>query len=622
MTVMEQKLNSNLAHETNKFQMINLNNNNNIHSSDTNHNAQIISNEKIFNNYSRKNSATGSNGIPASNLSLSSTSSTGSASKYNDSKFKKFSNNSFKLHDSTPPQTSRRASGNSITIRVTNETNDHVEDESLNKVLNEIDSFDKQDDELEDRAYGDRDRDRDEAEDTTSESTSNEHISNLINKKKLKDRRKLVRSAAQQQHHLLYQESEDQIEEELKSKYNSLEEQLDEQSQFPNLSMNSAFDELFAAAETGNSSISAIVEAKIAAATHVTHEQADYDIESQFLRSKNSFSNRSRNNSFRANSNKKFGQSVDESKFINNQLNSNSSNNESTNTINKGSNKNNHALNVETNLGAPQLLTRSCSCKRPGSFKRMKAKNAGIATAGGGVSPSRIHQQQSSNQKINTSGPLTNGSNTNNANIGRRGTQCSIVLPESLDNSSKLAGSLPFESNQFYDEDAEVYRVRQFNITQKGSVINRGDSFKRSFKRSNNSLSSKKEVSSNYYEGNTLNLPDFSDGFNKSSASSNCGLNDTTTNNDCTSNSNESYGNNMHLNEINATSMSNTSDKEKEKRVEPVNNFLVYVIGSSGVGKNALIKQFKTSEYRGTYDIDTQGNLNIYQSINYQIILV
>ena len=40
-------------------------------------------------------------------------------------------------------------------------------------------------------------------------------------------------------------------------------------------------------------------------------------------------------------------------------------------------------------------------------------------------------------------------------------------------------------------------------------------------------------------------------------------------------------------------------------------SYVVYVMGASTVGKNALIKQFKTSEYRGTYDISahlSQGN--------------
>lgn len=576
MTIMEHKPNANLVHETNKFHMINLNN----------HQETLINHpiKQETLNYSRKNSATGSSGIPASNLSLSSTSSGGSSIKYNESnKFKKFSNSSLKKYDSTP-QTSRRASGNSITIRITNEKNDNIEDESLNKVLNELDSFDKHDvdDLVVDRGYGDKDRD--EAEDTTSNSTSNEFISSIIkqnSKKKLKDRRKLIRSAAQQQHHLTYQESEDQIEEELKSRYNSVE-QLNENSQYK--SQNSAFDELFAAAETGNTSMSAIVEAKMAAS-------AENDNEFQFIKKNTSI--RSRNNSFRVNSsnlnsNKKV-QSIDESKF--------EQNTDSTNTINKSNSSNkknsNNALNVETNLGAPQQLTRSCSCKRPGSFKKMKAKS--------GISPNRTHQMNgsitNSSQKINSSGPITN------ANASRRGTQCSITIQETLDKQGNRAGSLPFENNQNLlgaNEDEEVCRVRQFNITTKGSVINRGDSFKRSFKRSNNSLSSKKEIGTTHYEGNTLNLPEYQDYNNKSSNSSNCG--DLTLNEPV----NENAAIHVSFNEVDTNNMALVSNQEK-KRVEPPKNFLVYLIGSTGVGKNALIKQFQTSEYRGTYDIDQQN---------------
>ena len=36
---------------------------------------------------------------------------------------------------------------------------------------------------------------------------------------------------------------------------------------------------------------------------------------------------------------------------------------------------------------------------------------------------------------------------------------------------------------------------------------------------------------------------------------------------------------------------------------------MIYVVGSCGVGKNSLTKQFKTSEYHGTYDIDLNGSV-------------
>ncbi len=595
MTVMEHKPNASLENETNKFQMINL-------KSQTGSAVALAAvAKKTEEPYSRKNSATGSVGMPASNLSLSSTSSGGSGIK-NDSKFKKFANHSLKHQRDSSHQLigSRRASGNSITIKITSENNENIEDEALRQVLNEIDSFDQTDlDDIDlglanERGYGDRDRD--EAEDTTSQSTSNEHLSGSLSKqnskKKLKDRRKLHRSSAQKQHHLNYQESEDQIEEELKSNYNSLEQlNAENQIEYKNQGMNSAFDELFAAAQTGNSSISAIVEAKMAAVTssasqHAALQQEDSinytENDTNLIIKKNSIC-RSRNSSFRAsnsnNLNKKIHSIDDSSNTLENK---------------KGSG---NALNVDNNLGAPQQLTRSCSCKRPGSFKKMKAKSSPNGSVGGsGVSPNR-------NSKTTNSGPLIN-------NGSRRGTQCSITISETLDKQTdSRAGSLQFEQGKLVDDDeaAEIYRVRQFNITTKGSVINRGDSFKRSFKRSNNSISStKKDTTPVYFEGNTLILPEYHDGFNsKSSTSSNCGLNESSYNNDC-SNSAVSANESINLNETNNIPLcaANSNGQKMEKSSEHVRNFLVYVIGSSGVGKNALIKQFKTSEYRGTYNVE------------------
>ncbi len=599
MTVMEQKQNTNLIYETNKFQMINLNETTN----EQNH--QQISN----NHFSRKNSTTGSTGgMPAaSNQSLSSNSS-GNSYKY-DSKFKKASNSSFKHPNSKTTSSmlqhdmNRRASGASITIRVTNsETNDRVEDEE-SFILKE--SF-EDDDENEKQDLND-DRDRDEGEDT---SNSNENItggggsSGLIgkqnsSKKKLKDRRKLQRSTIQQQHQLMCQESEEQIEEELKSKYNSLEEELNEAAKYTTnkSSMNSAFDELFAAAETGNNSISAVVEAKMAVAAAAANNDIYENNESYFVK-KNSI--KGRNQSFRASNTNNKNQSIDDSKCLDKS---------SSNTLNFKKNSNN-ALNVnDSNLhDATQPLTRSCSCKRPGSFKKMKAKNS----AAGGTSPSRYQISNQTTASKTNSGPLVNNS--------RRGTQCSITILETLDNNQTInnnnnsqTGSLTFDqTNQ--DTESEVCRVRQFNTTNKGSVINRGDSFKRSFKRSNNSISSKKDTGINYYEGsNTLNLPDFQDAYNKSSNnSSNYGLNETSFSHDATT-ATASFSENIEI---------KPSEKQTEK-VEP-KIFLVYVVGSTGVGKNSLIKQFKTSEYRGTYDITASlsGNLNRKKKFFYLLTLI
>lgn len=123
--------------------------------------------------------------------------------------------------------------------------------------------------------------------------------------------------------------------------------------------------------------------------------------------------------------------------------------------------------------------------------------------------------------------------------------------------------------------------MRQFKITNKG-IVNRGDSFKRSFKRSNNSLSSKKDVSPCvHHEGNTLNLPDPYDGFNvnkSSSNSSNNGLNEPSLGGETASKSALSV-NYMGVND-NAFSLSNLDEKKKEA-AEPIKTYLVYMIGAS-----------------------------------------
>ncbi len=191
-----------------------------------------------------------------------------------------------------------------------------------------------------------------------------------------------------------------------------------------------------------------------------------------------------------------------------------------------------------------------------------------------------------------------NGNEPNNtkpiaaANVsGRRGTHGSINLTE-LENIR--CESLPFDNNLTTDQhdESEILRVRQFNITNKG-VVNRDDSFKRSFKRSNNSLSSKKDASptqphySVVHDGNTLILPDTYDGYivNKSTNSSvNYGLNEGSSqvSGDTVASSKSGLDNNS------------ISLKKMETTVAEARTYLVYMLGASSVGKNALIKQFKT----------------------------
>lgn len=142
-------------------------------------------------------------------------------------------------------------------------------------------------------------------------------------------------------------------------------------------------------------------------------------------------------------------------------------------------------------------------------------------------------------------------------------------------------GSLPMD-NMNEEEDTEICRVRQFNITNKG-IVNRGDSFKRSFKRSNNSLTSKKEISptiNNHGDGNTLNLPDAYDGFfvNKSCTNSNNGLNDASSN--AESKNTQSGIADTSSSSTKTVCVVGSGSAKKEMPVDQ-KSYLVYMIGAS-----------------------------------------
>lgn len=539
-------------------------------------------NHSIINSHQHQNAAN-SNNYPASTLSLSSNSSNSSTvnnttinSNINSHasvasrKFALNSNNS--SENVTPPQTSRRQSGNSVTIRITNENNiENSYDYSASDIKNVFDD--------------DIDQDRDDAEDTTSNSTSNDYSNqqHQRSKKKLKDRKKFVRSSAQQQHHLLYQESEDQVDEAYQHDYNELNELCIDENRLPTPNMNSAFDELFAAAESGNSSVSAAVEAKIAAATAAATAAANGEEDEtavDFAIRKRNSTIRSRNNSVRkANGSvKRLPRSPMASGTI--ETESNAAMMAETSFSNAPPVAANHtldALKVESYLGSPQPLTRSCSCKRPGSFKKMRSKNA---------SPNRAAANQANNANnqenyVVNAVPAAAASNV----TGRRGTQCSVSISEDLEaNKQNRAGSLPFDTlnnmllqNAFLNPDnAEFYRVRQFNMTDKGSVINRGDSFKRSFKKSNQSLSNKKDAS-------PTTIPQIINTFDLQQQQPD-----------------ESTQPTMEGDMLLDT---NLLSVPQAVNAGPVDTYTVYIVGSTNVGKNALIKQFKTSEYSGTYNI-------------------
>lgn len=602
-------------------------------SSVENRRASVGSNKNNASNTSRKNSTSSSirDNVPfipalanASNLSLSSTSSNNSAANRNNA------NN-------------RRQSGNSISIKIANDNllikrnvTPPADEKQIDKNNNNDDDDDDDVDVHEEFNDQDTNNDRDEGEDTTSNSTSNESYPNNLKlmKKKSKEKKKFVRSAAQQQHHLVYQESEDLGDEQL------------EPASRPNVeytktNMNRAFDELFAAAETGNSSMSAIIEAKMAA--EAVEAAADLKspspTDSTAYIKKGSISS-SRNGSIRASRPKGlFSRTCQHDPSLDAELYSNLVEQETQQIRRRLSN----------HLGSPQQLTRSVSCKRPGSFKKMKSKNA---SPNRNVNSANVIQPKNGTN-ASTPSAENNSSTPTNVSVGgpRRGTQCSITIMEDIESKRQQsrAGSLPFENlirpqtlaipgTPDLDADggsisagttdvmpanaADVYRIRQF-VTNKDSVINRGDSFKRSFKRSNQSLASNsikkdasRELPSIPANSNTLNLPEPKDGAyfmtnNKTSSSS---INETSFTNMENSSSNFAIKlDPAMVNELAATPTSSNgtvaniataaNNMLKINGQESVQTYVVYVLGSSSVGKNALIKQFKTSEYRGIYDI-------------------
>jgi hypothetical protein len=465
---------------------------------------------------------------------------------------------------------------------------------------------------------------------------------------------------------------------------------------------NSAFDQLFAAA--ADPAMSAIIEAKLAS------EQAALNIESQqsssaSLAAKRNSISRSRNGSFRQNAN---GSTTNGGSFRRAGSRTPNESIDSKTGLNGGgeqllstspgaltptnSKRFSNSLKISDSLGAPTALTRSCSCKRAASFKRMKSKNA---------SPNR-----SPHQATTPTAPATGYRNGELEAAGddafhilssrgvvpaRRGTQCSETMMDDLATSplggtdngrhASRVGSLPFEMLQFLHhqqqqqhhlqqltptdaaDPAGTYRVRQFNTTSNGSVINRGDSFKRSFKRSTQSIASvnnKKEpstASSGHtlpshlaVEGgigmtgaNLLNLPDFNSGYTSKSANNSVyDVNETSFNG---GNDEESItvgvvmDQHSHINQNHSgsflRSVGNSSRIQPTggarsgggsvtptfatmRSQESVRPYIVYMIGSTSVGKNALVKQFNTSEYRGTYQLNQNQALsgNVFYSLN------
>lgn len=120
--------------------------------------------------------------------------------------------------------------------------------------------------------------------------------------------------------------------------------------------MNSAFDELFAAAEQGNSAKSAIIEAKMAAEAASLSKIEPSSPTSKFANADETMRS-SRPSSFRT-----------RPQAFSRLLHHRDPNLDPGVLYGDESPK---VERVSRHLGSPQQLTRSCSCKRPGSFKKV-----------------------------------------------------------------------------------------------------------------------------------------------------------------------------------------------------------------------------------------------------------
>ena len=192
--------------------------------------------------------------------------------------------------------------------------------------------------------------------------------------------------------------------------------------------------------------------------------------------------------------------------------------------------------------------------------------------------------------------------------------------------SYSYTGSLPLDQLQIpHDGDEEFYRVRQFNTTSKG-FVNRGyltinfyfmnifrifvfsDSFKRSFKRSG-SISRR---SSFRKADRTPSQEHVNDSINNEIRTSTNSL----TNSNLTPagpNLNGILDSNYIDSTIeNISSSSPIIDEDdnplvesietEDGRVQNIRVYQIYLLGMSGTGKCSLLRQFKTTEYRGIYD--------------------
>ncbi|CAF0912610.1 unnamed protein product [Rotaria sp. Silwood1] len=271
-------------------------------------------------------------------------------------------------------------------------------------------------------------------------------------------------------------------------------------------------------------------------------------------------------------------------------------------------------------------LARSCSYKRPQSIKKYRQKKK---------EKEKDQQQYFSTRKYSTTATSQNNHSfhrvtsdsfrksitATTARVSAADLMATDDSQEQWSNSNNQRaariGSLTLDQLKLpLDGDEEVYRVRQFNTTPKG-FVNRGDSFKRSFKRSG-SISRRSSFRANPNITPNDRTPSQEHDTNNSPSSTK----EIRTSKNSLTNSSGANLNGLldsHVIDSNPTSSTiplqdqdeNYEDDDnplveriqtEDGRVQDIHVYQVYLLGMSGTGKCSLMRQFKSTEYRGIYD--------------------
>ncbi|CAF1451583.1 unnamed protein product [Adineta steineri] len=292
-----------------------------------------------------------------------------------------------------------------------------------------------------------------------------------------------------------------------------------------------------------------------------------------------------------------------------------------------------HAAQVflqSSNSQSEQLgpLARSCSYKRPQSIKKYRQQKKGKEKE---QKEQKEYSSSSSPRKYSTYNnnilhTVTSDSTRKSVSSGVPSRISATDLMATVDPHDQWSspkalrsgrvGSLPLDQllQLPHDGDEEIYRVRQFHTTSKG-FVNRGDSFKRSFKRSGStsrrsSFRKSDRTPSQEHVNESIQLN------NEMRTSSNSLTVSNIT--PAGPNLNGILDNNFIDSTIENISTSPAIDDENDEddddnllvdrietedgRVQDIRVYQVYLLGMSGTGKCSLLRQFKTTEYRGIYE--------------------